>query len=84
VSPDQCRAAREHLNWTRRELSEATDVPLWFIVAFEEGKEMAAFLAGHEISMRDAFEAVGVGFLFEIDGGQFKPAGVTYSHPKAT
>jgi hypothetical protein len=28
MSPDECRAAREHLNWTRDELSRAADVPL--------------------------------------------------------
>jgi hypothetical protein len=26
-----------------------------------------------------ALEAVGIGFAFEIEDGQFKPAGVTYS-----
>jgi len=81
MSPDQSRAARELINWSRHQLSQAADVPLWFIAAFEDGKETAAFLAGYELSMRDAFEHVGVGFLFEIDGGQFKPAGVTYSPP---
>ena len=70
MSPDQCRAARERINWTRHELSQAADVLLWFIAAFEDGKETAAFLAGYELSMRDAFEAAGVGFLFEIDGGE--------------
>jgi hypothetical protein len=29
--------------------------------------------------MRDAFEAAGVGFSFEIEGGQSKPAGVTFA-----
>jgi hypothetical protein len=56
MSPEQRRAARERLNWTRRQLFEATDVPLWFIAAFEDGKEMAAFLTGYELAMRDAFE----------------------------
>ena len=62
MSPDQCRAARERLNWTRHQLSQAADVPLWFIAAFEDGKETAAFLAGYELAMRDAFEAAGVRF----------------------
>ena len=79
MSPDQCRAGRERLNWTRRELSEATDVPLWFIAAFEDGKETFAFLAGYELAMRDAFEAFGIGFQFEIEDGKAKPAGVTYA-----
>jgi hypothetical protein len=35
MTPDQCRAARERLNWTRDELRKAADVPLWFVAAFE-------------------------------------------------
>ena len=81
MSPDQCRAAREHINWTRRELSEAADMPLWFIAAFEDGKETAAFLAGYELAMRDAFEAFGIGFQYEVEDGKTKPAGVTYAPP---
>jgi len=38
MTGDQCRGARERLNWTRFELSTAADVPLWFIAAFEDGK----------------------------------------------
>jgi len=81
MSPDQCRAARERLNWTCREFSEATDVPLWFIAAFEDGKVTPAFLAGHELAMRDAFEAFGICFQFEIEDGKARPAGVTYTPP---
>ena len=33
----------------------------------------------YEIEIRAALEAVGIGFPFEIEDGQFKPAGVTYS-----
>jgi hypothetical protein len=32
-----------------------------------------------EIEIRAALEAAGIGFPFEIENGQFKPAGVTYS-----
>ena len=38
MTPDQCRAAREHRNWTRDELRKAADVPLWFVTAFEGGR----------------------------------------------
>jgi hypothetical protein len=79
MSPDQSDAARDRLNRMRRELSEATDVPLWFIAAFEDGKETAAFLAGCELAMRGAFEAFGIGFQFESEDRQSRPAGVTYS-----
>jgi hypothetical protein len=79
MSPLQCREARERLNWTRQELSETTEVPLWFIAAFEDGKETAAFLAHYELAMRDAFEAVGIGFPFEVSNGRIAPAGITYS-----
>jgi hypothetical protein len=84
MSPEQCREARERLNWTRRQLSEATDVPLWFIAAFEDGKVTTAFLAGFELTMRDAFEAFGIGFQFEIEGGKAGPAGVTYTPPESS
>ena len=79
MSPEQCCEARDRLNWTRQELSKATEVPLWFIAAFEDGKETAAFLAHYELAMRDAFESVGIGFPFELSNGRITPAGITYS-----
>ncbi len=79
MSPDQCRAARERLNWTRYELSKASDVPLWFVTGFENGHDSLAFLARHERAMRHALKAVGIGFPFEIENGRIKPAGVTYT-----
>jgi hypothetical protein len=83
VSPDQCREGHERLNWTRRELSEATDVPLWFIAAFEDGRDTAAFLAGYLVDMRRSLEAFGIGFQFELEAGQYRPARVTYSPPES-
>jgi DNA-binding XRE family transcriptional regulator len=50
----KCRAARERLNWTRHELAEATDVPLWFIAAFEDGRETPGFLVCWEIAIEAA------------------------------
>ena len=41
------RLRGERLSWTRRELSEATDVPLWFIAAFE------AFGIGFQFEIED-------------------------------
>jgi hypothetical protein len=79
MSPEQCQATREVLKWTRRELADAADVPLWFVAAFENGDDGLAFLAHWEIQIRENFEAVGIGLAFEIENEQFKPAGVTYS-----
>ena len=80
MTGDQCRAARERLNWTRFELSTAADVPLWFIAAFEDRTAMAVdFLAHYDLAMRAALEAVGIGFPFEIENGRAAPAGITYS-----
>jgi DNA-binding XRE family transcriptional regulator len=79
MSPEQCREARERLNWTRHELAVAADVPLWFIVAFEDGKETPAFLAHYEVAMRQALEDVGIGFPFVLDKGEIAAAGISYS-----
>jgi hypothetical protein len=76
VSPDQCRAARELLRWTRRELADAATVPLWVIAAFEDGRDI---LPHYEIEICEALEAVGIEFLAEVESDQFKPAGMTYS-----
>ena len=79
MNPDECRAAREKLQWSRQELARAADVPLGFIAAFEDGKETPAFLAGYEVEMRQSLEAVGIGFPSEIADGRTSPAGITYS-----
>jgi hypothetical protein len=79
MMPDQCRAARQRLNWTRHELSHTADVPLWFITAFEDCGETPGFLAGYEVDLRKAPEEVGIGFPFEIANGLIGPAGITYS-----
>jgi DNA-binding XRE family transcriptional regulator len=57
MTPDQCRAARERLNWTRDELRKAADVPLWFIAAFEHGRETPGFLVCWEVAMEAALSA---------------------------
>jgi hypothetical protein len=79
MSPEQCREARARLNWTRHELAVAAEVPLWFIAAFEEGTETAAFLAHYELAIRQALEDVGIGFPYVLENGEAKPARVTYS-----
>jgi hypothetical protein len=59
MTPDQCRAAREHRNWTRDELCKAADVPLWFVAAFEDGKETPGFLVCWEMAMAAALGVAG-------------------------
>jgi hypothetical protein len=56
MTGEQCRTARERLDWTRLELAAAADVPLWFIAAFEDGKATPDFLAGYEVDLRTALE----------------------------
>ena len=67
MTPDQCRAARERRNWTPDELRKAADVPLWFVAAFEDGKETPGFLVCWEVAMAaalgDAGAAVAAGEL---------------------
>jgi hypothetical protein len=46
------------------------------VAAFEDGREV---LPHYEIEIRASLEAVGIGFPFEIEEGQVKPTGVTYS-----
>ena len=59
MTPDQCRAAREHRNWTRDELCKVADVPLWFVAAFEDGKETPGFLVCWEVAMEAALGDAG-------------------------
>ena len=61
MSPDQCREARGPLRWSQRDLAVAADVPLWFVIAFEDG-DSPAFLAAHEVDLREALEAAGIRF----------------------
>jgi hypothetical protein len=80
LSPDQCRAMRASISWTRGELSWAADVPLWFLRSRMEKRPPPSSRARN--SQRDALEAAGVGFLFEIEDGRSKPASLTHSLPE--
>jgi hypothetical protein len=60
MTGNECRAARERLNWTRLDLATAaTNVPLWFIAAFEDGRSTPDFLVACEVELRAALEAAG-------------------------
>jgi predicted transcriptional regulator len=61
MAPDQCRKARGLLRWSQRDLAAAADVPLWFVIAFEDG-DSPAVMAGHEVDLREALEAAGIKF----------------------
>jgi len=70
MTGEECRKARERLNWTRHELATAaTNVPLWFIPAFEDGKATPGFLAGYEVDLCAVIESAGVEFIVENSGG---------------
>jgi hypothetical protein len=60
MTGDQCREARERLDWTRLQLGTVADVPAWFIAAFEDGKTAPDFLAGYEVDSSAALESTGV------------------------
>ena len=72
MSPDQCLEARDLLRWSQGDLAAAADVPLWFVIVFED-EDSPTFLAGHEVDLREALEAAGIKF----DGGDvtFAPGG---------
>ncbi len=73
MSPDQCCQARSLLSWSQRELAAAADVPLWFVIAFEDG-DAPVLLADHEVDLREALEAAGI--RFDSDGVRLAPARV--------
>ncbi|MFZ2103864.1 MAG: XRE family transcriptional regulator [Roseiarcus sp.] len=59
MTGEECREARERLNWTRLELSTAADVPLWFVAAFEDGKATPDFLVAYEVELSAALQSAG-------------------------
>jgi hypothetical protein len=61
MSPNQSREARGLLRWSQGDLAAVANVPLWFVIAFED-EESPIFLAGHEVDLRDALEAAGIKF----------------------
>ena len=77
MSPDQCRAARERLGWTRGQLAAAAQVPEIIIWDYED--EGVLTIADAIQFVREALEEMGFGFPFEIEGGEARPAGVTFS-----
>lgn len=61
ITPEQCRAARALLDWSREQLSVESGVPLRTLTDFETGatKPRRATLEG----LADAFGKAGVAFV---------------------
>src|SRR3954453_16142795 len=61
ITPEQCRRAREVLDWTPFDLAVQADVRIAGVLRFEagQGSPMASRIA----ALRRAFEGAGVGFL---------------------
>ena len=79
MTPWQCRDARNLLKWSQEDLAAASRVPVEIVANFEAG-ELVGML--HlQLRMRDEMEAVGIGFPFTIERGEFMPAAITYSPP---
>jgi hypothetical protein len=77
MTPGQCREARERLKWSHADLARAAKVPAEIVAMFESDELVG--MMNCQTAMREALEAVGIGFAFLIERGQFVPAGVSYS-----
>jgi transcriptional regulator with XRE-family HTH domain len=67
ITPEQSRAARGLLDWSRDQLAEASGIPKRTIMRFE-GRE-AEPRASTLTAIRTALEAAGVEFIAENGGG---------------
>ena len=77
ISPEQCRAARALLAWSREVLAERSKVGMATLADFEGGKR-----SPYERTLRDiraTLEAAGVEFISSNGAG----AGVRFSKPPA-
>ena len=60
MTPEQCKAARVLLCWSRADLAEAADLPELVVEMFEADKLVG--LPSCEIAMQDVMTAAGIGF----------------------
>ena len=67
MTPAQCRAARELLDWTQAKLAEAAGLLLSTVVKFERSGRAVA--AGAVPTMKRALEFAGVEFISENGSG---------------
>ena len=79
MTPWQCRDARNLLKWSQDDLAGASRVPADIVAMFEDDKLVG--MMDLQVKMRVTLEAVGIGFPFTIERGEFLPAAVVYSPP---
>ena len=65
MTPAQCQAARDLLNWTQQKLADAARVPISAVISFELSWRVKA-----PETMQHALEAAGIEFIDENGGGQ--------------
>lgn len=66
VSPEQCRAARGLLKWTRHDLARAAGISSATVYEFEAGRRET--LVAIRNAIQTALEAADVGFPLPSDG----------------
>jgi ribosome-binding protein aMBF1 (putative translation factor) len=66
MSPEQCRAARVWLGWSRDELARQANVSLRTVAAFERAEISPQ--ANNLAAMRRAIETAGIRLVFNRDG----------------
>jgi DNA-binding transcriptional regulator YiaG len=66
MSPEQCRAARGWLAWSRDELARQANVSLRTVAAFERAEKTPQ--PNNLAAMRRAVEAAGILLVFDPDG----------------
>lgn len=66
MTPEQCRAARCWLDWSQKELADASHVSLSTVRDFEKGRREP--IANNLAAIRQVLEGAGFGFEFGEDG----------------
>ena len=67
ISPEQCKAARALIGWSRRDLAQASDVSDSALFSFEERRRSPHRRTANDI--RRALETAGVTFVDQNGGG---------------
>lgn len=71
ISPEQCRAARGFLGWTRETLATRSKVSHRGLHNFETGQ--STLNPELRQAIRQAFEKAGIRFTFDIGEGLYRP-----------
>lgn len=67
ITSGQCRAARELLNWSQKDLSEKSGVSQGTISNFENSNSQREMKIGTLMDITNTFENAGAGFFNEDD-----------------